>query len=64
VQTATAELLQKECHCRSPTSASKLKKKMVRVATAPATPTKHCFEFRLQQEGVVKENAIVFLINN
>jgi hypothetical protein len=34
-------LLQKECHCRSPTSASIIKKKMMRMATTPAAPTKH-----------------------
>jgi hypothetical protein len=37
MQTATAALLQKECNCRSPTRALRIKKKMVRMGTTPET---------------------------
>jgi hypothetical protein len=68
VQTTTAALLQKECHCRSPGREHNNKEKDGENGdnTGNSNKTCHCsqFDLPLQQEGVIKMNAIVFSINN
>jgi hypothetical protein len=62
---ATGGGYRKECHCRSTTRASMIKKKMVRMGTTPATrhQTKVPLPLRIQLAfatgGIIRRNAIV-----